>query len=134
MKAISSIIIDIDLFLFKWHNGNMKNSKKYIPYLFILPAAIILIIFFFIPFFQTFLLSFLNFSTNLYNPSYCSIENYTKLLKDPIFYKVIFNTFLYLIIAVPFLVTFPLFVAILINQKLRGITIYKILIYFPVII
>ena len=44
------------------------------------------------------------------------------------------NTFVYLIVAVPFLVTFPLFLAILINQKIRGITIYKILIYLPVIV
>ena len=41
---------------------------------------------------------------------------------------------MYLIIAVPFLVIFPLFIAILINQKIRGITLYKILIYLPVII
>ena len=45
-----------------------------------------------------------------------------------------FNTFMYLIIAVPFLVTFPLFLAILINQKIRGITLYKILLYLPVIV
>ena len=62
------------------------------------------------------------------------IDNYIKLFKEPIFYKVMFNTFMYLVIAVPFLVIFPLFVAILINQKIRGITLYKILIYFPVII
>ena len=45
-----------------------------------------------------------------------------------------FNTFMYLVIAVPFLVIFPLFIAILINQKIRGITLYKILIYLPVIV
>ena len=44
------------------------------------------------------------------------------------------NTFIYLIVAVPVLVVLPLFVAILINQKIRGITLYKILIYLPVIV
>ena len=44
------------------------------------------------------------------------------------------NTLLYLIIAVPILAIFPLFLAILINQKIRGITLYKILIYLPVIV
>ena len=44
------------------------------------------------------------------------------------------NTFLFLIVAVPFLVIFPLFLAVLINQKIRGITLYKILIYLPVIV
>lgn len=111
-----------------------KYSKKYAPYLFLLPAAIVLLIFFFIPFFQTILLSFRDYSTNIYNPTYIGMSNYIKLLHSPLFYKVMFNTFLYLILAVPVLAIFPLFLAVLINQKLRGITLYKILIYLPVIV
>ena len=112
----------------------MNYYKKYTPYLFLLPAAAVLIVFFFIPFFQTFGLSFFDYSSSLYHPEMCGFDNYAKLFHEPIFYKVMFNTFLYLVIAVPFLVTFPLFIAILINQKIRGITLYKILIYIPVII
>ena len=112
----------------------MNYYKKYTPYLFLLPAAAVLIVFFFIPFFQTFGLSFFDYSSSIYNPTYNGIDNYVKLFREPIFYKVMFNTFMYLIIAVPFLVIFPLFIAILINQKIRGITLYKILIYLPVII
>ena len=112
----------------------MNYYKKYTPYLFLLPAVAVLIVFFFIPFFQTFGLSFFDYSSSIYNPPFNGIDNYIKLFKEPIFYKVMFNTFLYLVIAVPFLVTFPLFLAILINQKIRGITLYKILLYLPVIV
>ena len=112
----------------------MQYYKKYTPYLFLLPALTVLIIFFFIPFFQTFGLSFFDYSSSLYNPDFCGADNYIKLFKEPIFYKVMFNTFMYLIIAVPFLVIFPLFLAILINQKIRGITLYKIILYLPVIV
>lgn len=112
----------------------MNYYKKYTPYLFILPAAAVLIVFFFIPFFQTFGLSFFDYSSSIYNPTFNGVDNYIKLFKEPIFYKVMFNTFMYLVIAVPFLVTFPLFLAILINQKIRGITLYKILLYLPVIV
>ena len=112
----------------------MNYYKKYTPYLFLLPAAAVLIVFFFIPFFQTFGLSFFDYSSSIYNPSFNGLDNYAKLFKEPIFYKVMFNTFMYLVIAVPFLVTFPLFLAILINQKIRGITLYKILLYLPVIV
>ena len=112
----------------------MNYYKKYTPYLFLLPAAAVLIVFFFIPFFQTFGLSFFDYSSSIYNPTFSGLDNYTKLFKEPVFYKVMFNTFMYLVIAVPFLVTFPLFLAILINQKIRGITLYKILIYLPVIV
>ena len=112
----------------------MNYYKKYTPYLFLLPALAVLIVFFFIPFFQTFGLSFFDYSSSIYNPTFNGVDNYMKLFKEPIFYKVMFNTFMYLVIAVPFLVTFPLFLAILINQKIRGITLYKILLYLPVIV
>ena len=102
--------------------------------MFLIPAVAVLIVFFFIPFFQTFGLSFFDYSSSIYNPTFNGVDNYIKLFKEPIFYKVMFNTFMYLIIAVPFLVTFPLFLAILINQKIRGITLYKILLYLPVIV
>ena len=112
----------------------MNYYKKYSPYLFLLPAFAVLIVFFFIPFFQTIGLSFFDYSSSIYHPTFNGIDNYTKLFKEPIFYKVMFNTFMYLVIAVPFLVTFPLFLAILINQKIKGVTLYKILIYLPVIV
>ena len=111
-----------------------KYYGKYAPYLFLLPSAVILVIFFFIPFFQTFGLSFFDYSNNIYSPVFTGFQNYTKLFQNPIFYKVLWNTFLYLIGAVPILVIFPLFLAILINQKIRGVTLYKILIYLPVIV
>ena len=111
-----------------------KYYKKYVPYLFILPAIVILTIFFFIPFFQTIGLSFYNYSNSIYNPQFAGLQNYIQILHSGIFYQVMGNTFLYLIIAVPFLVIFPLFLAVLINQKIRGITLYKILIYLPVIV
>ena len=112
----------------------LKYYKRYVPYLFLLPAGVLLLVFFFIPFFQTFVLSFQDYSTNIYNPTYVGLFNYIKLMKSPIFYQVLFNTFLYLFIAVPILAVVPLFLAILINQKIKGITVYKILIYLPVIV
>lgn len=111
-----------------------KYYGKYAPYLFLLPAGIVLLIFFFIPFFQTIGLSFFNYSTNIYHPEFSGIENYIEIIRNPIFYKVMLNTLIYLIVAVPILAIVPLFLAVLINQKIRGITLYKILIYLPVIV
>ena len=111
-----------------------KYYGKYAPYLFLLPAAIVLVIFFFIPFFQTFLLSFMDYSHNIYKPEFVGIQNYINLFHNPVFYKVLWNTFIYLFTAVPILAIFPLFLAVLINQKIRGVTLYKILIYLPVIV
>ena len=107
--------------------------KKYVPYLFLLPAVVILLLFFFIPFAETIILSFKDYSTDLYAPGFIGLDNYVTLLKSKEFYKVIWNTFLYLIGAVPILATVPLVLAILINQKIRCLNLYKVLIYLPVI-
>lgn len=111
-----------------------KYYGKLTPYLFLIPAGVVLIIFFFIPFFQTILLSFQDYSNNIYHPVMCGLDNYIELFKKPIFYKVLWNTFIYLIVAVPILATVPLVIAILINQHIRFANLYKILIYLPVIV
>lgn len=111
-----------------------RYYKKYAPYLFLLPAAVVLLVFFFIPFFQTIYFSFLDYSKGIYTPTFVYFDNYKQLFTSAIFYKVMLNTFLYLFIAVPILAIVPLFIAILINQKLRCLTLYKILIYLPVIV
>ena len=108
--------------------------KKYIPYLFLLPALVLLTIFFFIPFFQTILLSFYDYSNDIYSPTFSGLENYKILFSSKEFYQTLFNTFLFLILVVPVLAILPLIVAIFINQKIKGINIYKVLIYLPVVV
>jgi putative chitobiose transport system permease protein len=110
------------------------DKKSIGAYLFLLPAGIILLIFFFIPFFQTIQLSFFDYSNDVYHPHFVFLKNYFELLKSPLFLKTILNTFYFLILCVPFLVIFPLFLAILINQNIKCKNTYKILIYLPVVI
>ena len=112
----------------------LKYYGKYAPYLFLMPAVLLLVVFFFIPFFQTVILSFQDYGNSIYNATFVGLQNYIALFKNPIFYKVLANTFIYLIVAVPILAILPLFLAILLNQQIRGITVYKILIYLPVIV
>ena len=111
-----------------------KYYGKLTPYLFLMPAGIVLLIFFFIPFFQTILLSFQDYSNSIYSPEMVGLQNYIALFKNPVFYKVMWNTFIYLVVAVPVLATVPLVLAILINQKIKFANLYKILIYLPVIV
>ena len=111
-----------------------KYYKTYLPYLFMLPALVLLAVFFFLPFFDTILLSFKDFSSDIYNPSWVGFDNYLKLLSSSEFYEVIKNTFVFLFAVVPVLVIIPLIVAVFINQKIRGITLYKVLIYLPVVV
>ncbi len=112
----------------------MQNKWKITPYIFLMPALILLGIFFFIPFFETIVYSFQDYSNDIYSPVFGTLANYKALYHSPIFIKSLFNTFYFLILTTPFLVIFPLFLAILINQKIRGKTLYKLIIYLPVVV
>jgi putative chitobiose transport system permease protein len=111
-----------------------KYYKWWMPYIFIIPAGIILVLFFFIPFFESFWLSFHNFRHSVYSPAWVGLENYIKLFNSPIFWKTLLNTFIYLVVAVPLLVVIPIIIAIAVNQKLLGIKFYRISIYLPVVV
>ncbi len=112
----------------------MDKRSELGAYLFLLPAGIILLVFFFVPFFHTIFLSFFDYSSDIYHPNFVFLKNYIDLISSPLFLKTILNTFYFLILCVPFLVIFPLFLAILINQKIVCKTLYKLLIYIPVVI
>lgn len=112
----------------------MNKKFSLTPYLFLLPALIMLGIFFFLPFFQTFLMSFFDYSKDFYKPEFCYFSNYFSILGSKIFTGSILNTFWFLILCVPFLVVFPLFIAILIDQKIRCANLYKLIIYIPVVV
>lgn len=105
------------------------------PYLFLLPALAVLGIAVFYPAFQAFSLSFTQYDLDLTQaPQWVGLKNFQKLLNDKVFWQTIRNTFLYLIGVVPILVIVPLGLAILVNQKLRGIRWFRIAYYTPVII
>lgn len=112
----------------------MKKNFYIIPYLFLIPAFICLFIFFFLPFFQTVVMSFYDYSKDFYSPEFAGFFNYNLILSSKIFIKSILNTFWFLILCVPFLVVFPLIVAILINQKIKCTNFYKLIIYMPVVV
>ncbi|HSA06717.1 MAG TPA: sugar ABC transporter permease [Candidatus Gastranaerophilales bacterium] len=113
----------------------MKNYyKSFTPYLFLIPAGVILIVFFFVPFFETLTLSFKSYGSDIYSPEWTGFNNYIKLINAPIFWKTLINTFVYLVGVVPALVILPLIIAIVVNRKLVGINIFRTAIYIPVVV
>jgi putative chitobiose transport system permease protein len=113
-----------------------KASKlKLTPYLFLLPALLILGLTVFFPAIQAFSLSFTRYEYDLTQaPEWIGLENFQRLLKDRVFWQTLRNTLLYLVGVVPILVIAPLGLAILVNQKLRGIHWFRVSFYTPVII
>lgn len=61
------------------------------------------------------------------------LENYTKLIGDPLFRKVTLNTLLYLVIGVPLTMAVALAAAVGLNRVGRGRTLFRVGFYLPVV-
>ncbi len=109
-------------------------KQRLTPYLFLLPALLILGLTVFWPALQAFYLSFTSYEDIAQAPQWIGIANFLKLWKDAVFWKTLENTFLYLIGVVPILVIAPLGLAILVNQKLQGMNWFRSAYYTPVVI
>nr|WP_066346345.1 sugar ABC transporter permease [Geminocystis sp. NIES-3708] len=116
----------------------MNNSRfwqKIQPYLFLLPALIILSIIVFFPAIQAFSLSFTRFEYDLtQTPEWVGWENFERLFQDKLFRQVVTNTLIYLLGVVPPLVILSLLLAILVNQKIKAINWFRTSYYTPVVI
>ncbi|HET9519419.1 MAG TPA: sugar ABC transporter permease [Candidatus Limnocylindrales bacterium] len=62
---------------------------------------------------------------------YLGVENYQDILGDPIFWKAVSNTLYYVALWVPLTMALGLFLAIIVNQKIRGQTFFRAAFYFP---
>ncbi|MBD2205113.1 sugar ABC transporter permease [Calothrix sp. FACHB-1219] len=109
-------------------------KQRLTPYLFLLPALIILGLTVFWPALQAFYLSFTSYEDIAQPPQWIGINNFFKLWRDKVFWQTLTNTFIYLVGVVPILVIAPLGLAILVNQKLRGMTWFRAAYYTPVVI
>ena len=116
----------------KHFKSKMARKEAFSAYLFILPFLVGVTIFYIYAFFQNILTSFTN-KRSLGTAIFIGLENYAELIADSEFYHSLFNTLIYVIICVPSVMVLSLLIALALNEKVRGIGIYRTLIYLPVI-
>jgi putative chitobiose transport system permease protein len=108
------------------------KSNPLTPFLFLIPGVIILGAFIFYPMLNAIWLSFTDYNI-VADAEFIGLENYKELFADALFWKVLGQTLLYLIIVVPALVILPIFLAILVNQQVKGIGFFRSAYYVPVV-
>ena len=105
-----------------------RTARK--GWLFVLPAAILILIMSFYPMVEAFLLSLQTGNGNLL--SYAGFKNYARLPKDTTYKAALFNTLIYLVIQVPIMLLLALLLASMLNdRRLLGKGIYRTLIFLP---
>lgn len=102
------------------------------PYLFILPAMCIVVVFVFLAALNTFRLAFTD-STLLKPGKFVGIQNFVELFHDEYFSTALLNSTLYVVCVVPFMVILPLILANLVTGSSRIMGFFRTSFYTPVV-
>ena len=108
----------------------LKRKNTLIAWSFIAPNFIGFLIFTLVPVVFSLILAFMkwdSFST----PEFVGMQNFTRMLSDDTFWISLKNTFLYTIGVVPLTLICSLGLAILLNQKIRGVKFFRTAFFFP---
>lgn len=111
-----------------------QNSDFRAAVWFLLPNFSGFLLFTLIPIIATFLLSLFDWSL-ISKPQFVGLQNYVNLFtKDAQFGKVIFNTLFYVVVYVVLNLIVSIGFAAWLNQKIKGITIFRALLFLPVLV
>ena len=113
-----------------------KRAEAIIAWLFSTPALLLLIIFLAVPFFMAIGLSFTD-QRLIPNPNlptrFIGLRNYLRLLKDDAFLRGLLNNFYFAAVVVPVQTGLALLLALLVNQKLKGMNVFRTIYFSPVV-
>ncbi|HEY4189941.1 MAG TPA: sugar ABC transporter permease, partial [Candidatus Limnocylindrales bacterium] len=102
--------------------------------LFISPWLVGFFVFTLYPALASLYYSFTNFKI-LQSPRWVGLDNYSNLLRDPVFWKSIGNTLYLTLVGVPLAVGVALGIALLLNNRaVRGLGVFRTIFYLPVVI
>ncbi len=116
----------------KYKAGLLQRKYDFYAYLFLLPTFLVLFTFRIFPIFLALTLSFFKWDL-IGEPSFTGIAQFAKLHSDPLYWKSIRNTIYYAIGTVPLNIFFALFIALLLNKRIKGIGTYRTIYFIPVI-
>ena len=108
-------------------------KKKNVGLLLILPWWIGFAIFKLYPFVSSLIYSFHDY--NLFRTAtFSGLDNYKKILGDPMIMKAFIQTFKYAFLTVPLELIFALFIAYILNFKIKGVNFFRTAYYIPSIL
>ena len=117
---------------------SLKRSRALVwretrsAYLFLLPALIFFVGFVIVPMFLCLFTSFFNYTMNDF--SFIGIKNYVEMFNDAVFRKALVNTVIIVVVAVPTVTVFSLWVAASIyNMNAFSRSFFRCVFYLPVV-
>ncbi len=111
----------------------LRGKEAISFYLFILPWVIGFLVFTVGPIIVSFFLSFMEYDIIL-PPKFVGLANFSELFEDPLFIKSMSNTLYIVVFAVPLGMVAAFLMALLLNQKVRGVAVYRTAYFIPSIV
>ena len=102
-------------------------------YLFILPWLLGLVIFILGPIIVSFYFSLTNFEV-VKPPVFVGVENYGRLIRDPLFWQALKVTCIYVVLSTPLGLLLSFAIALLMNQKVRFVSLWRTIFYLPTLV
>ena len=114
--------------------SDSERREALAGYLFISPWIVGFIVFFAGPIIASFILSFTRWNI-VGTPKWVGLDNYQRIFTaDPFFRKAVVVTLKYAVIYLPLEVICGILIAVVLNQKLRGIGLFRTMYYMPYIV
>jgi multiple sugar transport system permease protein len=109
------------------------RQRDVVPYLFILPNILLFLVFVLIPVAFSFAMSFNKWEG--INPGpWIGFKNYVDLVQDDVFITAVRNTLIYSLGTVLPMLALSLGLAMMLDTRLRGRTVFRVMVYLPVVI
>jgi multiple sugar transport system permease protein len=116
-------------------NSSTRRSDNTVAWLMSAPALILLFIFLILPFIMAFVLSFTDFRMNSpLEPRFVGLDNYVRIFNlesDSNIIRSLLNNFLFVLVVAPLQTAFSLAMALLVNQKLPGVLVFRTIYFIP---
>ena len=112
--------------------NRLQRRWNFWGYLFILPNFIGFVLFMLVPIIMALVFSFTNYDV-ISTMDFIGFENYIDLFTDDQFLISLRNTLWYCVLTVPSGVVLALLMAVLLNRQLKGMAIFRTLVFIPVI-
>jgi multiple sugar transport system permease protein len=112
----------------------MRRNQPVAAGAFLAPFAILFTTFIVVPVFFGLFISLNRWHVLDAAPTFIGGENYANALHDDLFWFALMRTGIFVLLSVPIGNAISLFFAVLLNQKFRGTTFYKVAFYLPVLL
>jgi multiple sugar transport system permease protein len=109
-----------------------RRGDQFAGWAFVSPAVVLIAVFGLVPVVWSLLLSFQQ--TDLTSAgAWSGAANYRQMVHDPVFWQAARQTLLYCVLFVPITMVLAVPIAVLLNQKVRGMTFYRMAVFAPLV-